>query len=470
MARQNNHTRIVCTVGPVSSKPSMLERMMRSGMDVARLNFSHATHKDHARLIRAVRKAAKAVGKPIPIIGDLQGPKIRLGELPSEGVTLKAGERIGLTTATQVYDGKAIPVTYAGLHADVKKGERFLIDDGLLELTVERVSGKTIWAHVLVGGTVTSHKGMNFPDSELKISAFTKKDREDAIFGIDKGVDWLALSFVTSAKEVKALKRLIKKQTPEGVSPARVIVKIEKPQALLNFDEILKVTDAVMVARGDLGIEIPAQEVPVRQKFMIEKCRLAGKPVVVATQMMDSMMRNPRPTRAEVSDVANAVIDHADGVMLSGESAMGKYPLKTVQMMSATVKETEKSHLDDVQLGQHVHKDPGVSAAHALKLLADTGDIDGVLVAHGLAPWAESVHRAHPEVPFFLACQSAREARQVSLHWNATAFVVRTQKESTFVTRALKQLKTDKRSRKGFRLAVIMGGPHGDGFDIVTVE
>ncbi|MBI4435408.1 pyruvate kinase [Candidatus Uhrbacteria bacterium] len=340
-------TKIVCTVGPASESPTVLEKMIRAGMDVARLNFSHATHKDHARLIRRVRSAAKKARKTIPIIGDLQGPKIRLGDLPEAGVELSAGSLVTFTTATDKYLAGKLPVTYKSLHKDVKKGDRVLIDDGIFELVVTRIVGRNIHAMVVNGGKVTSHKGMNFPDSTLRVSAITSKDKEDALFGIEKGVQWIALSFVTGATPVRALKRLIKQHTPKGKTAARVIVKIEKHEAVDRFDEILKAADAIMIARGDLGVEIDAAEVPIRQKELIHASRHAGKPVVVATQMLDSMIRNPRPTRAEVSDVANAVFDCASAVMLSGESASGKYPVQAVKMMAQIVKEAEASCYDD---------------------------------------------------------------------------------------------------------------------------
>ncbi|MBI4592049.1 pyruvate kinase [Candidatus Uhrbacteria bacterium] len=344
----SKRTRIVCTVGPASEKPTTLEKMMRAGMDVARLNFSHATQKDHARLIRSIRAAARKTKKHVPIIGDLQGPKIRLGELPATGVDVGAGTSIVLTTATSRYRAGKIPVTYKSLHRDVKKGDRILIDDGIFEFIVTNVSGREIHARVVNGGLVTSHKGMNFPDSTLKVSAITPKDKEDALFGISQGVEWIALSFVTSALPVLALKRLIKRHSLKGKPIARVMVKIEKHEAVKRFDEILAVADGIMIARGDLGVEIPAEEVPVRQKELIALCRKSGKPVVVATQMLDSMIRNLRPTRAEVSDVANAVFDCTGAVMLSGESATGKYPLQAVKMMAKIIKEAEASCYDDL--------------------------------------------------------------------------------------------------------------------------
>jgi len=316
-----------------------MKAMMKAGMDVARLNFSHGTHQGHTKLIKALRKSAENINVPLTIIGDLQGPKIRVGDVPEDGIEFEADEKIVFSTAVDVYDEDdgLVPVTYDKMHKDVKKGHRVLIDDGLIEVEVTSVSGKEVRTKVITGGTITSHKGMNFPDSTLSLSSLTRKDKNDVMFAVKQGVDWLALSFVTGAKDIKTLRRLIKRSTKKDQEAPRIIVKIEKREAIENFDEILEEVDAVMVARGDLGIEIPAEEVPVRQKEIIEKCRTSAKPVVVATQMLDSMIRNPRPTRAEVSDVANAVCDHADAVMLSGESAIGDYPVKAVKTMASAI-------------------------------------------------------------------------------------------------------------------------------------
>ncbi|MBI2473926.1 pyruvate kinase [Candidatus Uhrbacteria bacterium] len=465
----NKRTKIICTVGPASASASILESMMRAGMDVARLNFSHATYADHKRLIRAIRTASKKAGVHVPLLGDLQGPKIRLGQLPEAGVELMNGSEIILTTATNRYTEGFIPVTYKNLHKDLKKGDRMLIDDGILELHVREINGKQIRALIVNGGTVTSHKGMNFPDSTLHVSAFTKKDREDTLFAIEQGVEWIALSFVTGPKEILLLKRLIKQHTPKGIAPARVIVKIEKHEAINRFDEILSVTDAVMIARGDLGVEINAQEVPLRQKEIIEKCRQAGKPVVVATQMLDSMIRNPRPTRAEVSDVANAVFDHTDAVMLSGESATGKFPLKAVKMMASIIKEAEASVFDDVPLFLDISQEPVTASSQSIKLLTIEGSIHGVLASHTLAPWSEMALKTRPEVPMFIAVSSEREARQLTIRWGVHPFVLKKQQEKTFVRLGLQKLKKDRMVKKNMRLAVILGKQHGEGFDLVTV-
>jgi len=345
-------------------------------------------------------------------------------------VQVRNGETIVFSTTARGYKNNVLPVTYKQLHKDVKKNHRVLIDDGLIEAKITNVRGNRITAKVINGGPLSSHKGMNFPDSNLKVSAITSKDRKDVQFGCELGVDWVALSFVTDAKDIHALRRLIKKYTPKGEEPARIIVKIEKHEAIDRFDEILEATDAIMVARGDLGVEIDAEEVPVRQKEIIEKSRQKGKPVVVATQMLDSMIRNPRPTRAEVSDVANAVFDHTDAVMLSGESATGMYPVKAVRIMSKIVSEAEESPFDDVPLSVPDPLSIETAAAHAIKLLALQKTIDGVLAAYDLAPWAERVFKAHPEIPFYLGVSSQRLARQVSLRWGCIPFVVKNPKQS----------------------------------------
>lgn len=460
-------TKIICTVGPASAFPTKLTSMMRSGMDAARLNLSHGTHASHKKLLRTIRSAAKAVSKHVPVIGDLQGPKIRLGELPEPGIQLNPKETYIFSTAIDLYKGREIPVTYKRLHQDVKAGDRFLIDDGLLELMITKIVQRKIHAQVISGGLVTSHKGMNFPDSTLSIDPITEKDKDDVMFAVEEGVDYLALSFVTRVEDVRRLRQLIKQAGKKGQVLPRIIVKIEKHEAIDHFEEILKETDAVMIARGDLGIEIPAEEVPIRQKEMIERCRAAGKPVIVATQMLDSMIRNPRPTRAEVSDVANAVFDHTDAVMLSGESATGKYPLQAVKMMTKIVAEAEASIFDNISVVEDVEQDPIASAAHGLKLSAEQGTVQGVVVSLELAPWSATVLRSHPEIPLFIASPSETHARQVTLHWGSIPFVFKNAREQTFASRAIRFLLKERKVKRGTRLAVVLGGRHGEAFDVV---
>lgn len=462
-----NRTKIVCTIGPASASASRLKFMMHSGMDVARLNLSHGTHASHKKLLRTIRSVAKSIGKPVPVLGDLQGPKIRLGELPEKGIQLKQGEMYVFSTANTVYKGREIPVTYKYLHRDVKQGDRFLIDDGLLELKVVKIIKNHIYARVVNGGIVTSHKGMNFPDSTLSVDPITVKDKDDIKFAVEQRVDYLALSFVKCAEDVCHLRMLIKKAGKKNQILPRIIVKIEKHEAVDQFERILKETDAVMIARGDLGIEIPAEEVPIRQKEMIEQCRKAGKPVIVATQMLDSMIRNPRPTRAEVSDVANAVFDHTDAVMLSGESATGKFPLQAVKTMAKIVEEAEASKFDNVSVIEEVDQDPVASVAHGIKLAYEQGSIQGALVSIELAPWSETVHRARPEIPLYIACPTETHARQVALRWGSVPFIFKNAHEETFASRAIRFLLNEKKVKKGMRLAVVLGGRHGEAFDVV---
>jgi len=444
--------------------------MMKAGMDVVRFNLSHGTHASHRASLRLMRGVAKEAGKYVPAIADLQGPKIRLGVLPEKGIQLKTEEIFIFSTAITEYKGKEIPVTYEHLHKDVKANDRFLIDDGLIELIITKVEKRNIHARVINGGLVTSHKGMNFPDSRLSVGAITRKDEEDITFAVESGFDWIALSFVKSAKEVRRLRQLIVQSAkPKQVLP-RIIVKIEKHEAIEAFSEILEATDAVMVARGDLGVEIPAEQVPIQQKQIIEKCRTSGKPVIVATQMLDSMMRSPRPTRAEVSDVANAVFDHTDAVMLSGESASGNYPLKAVQMMTKIIHDAEASPFDDVALITSIPNDPVASVAHTLKLAAVQGSIQAVVVSLELADWSETVLRAHPEIPLFIACQNEVLARQVALRWGSVPFVLPRVQEKTFVTRVLRVLKIKRLLKKNTRVAMVLGGSHGMAFDIIEVS
>lgn len=387
-------TKIVCTIGPASEKGSVLEALMKSGMNIARLNFSHGTHKNHKTLVKNIRASSKKTKKIIGIIADLQGPKIRLGELKEE-IELKRNQRVILTTAHAIPSSRTNPaldagedagscfkisVTYKKLHKDVKKNHRILINDGLVEIKVLSVKGKNIFCKVVNGGAISSHKGMNFPDSSISLSSLTKKDEEDLRFAISMGADYVAISFVRSAKDIKRLIFLINKYSKSlKAHKPKIIAKIEKGEALENFLEILNLVDAIMVARGDLGVEIPTEDVPIKQKAITALCRQHAKPVIIATQMLDSMIRNPRPTRAEASDVANAVMDNVDAVMLSGETATGKYPKEAVKMMDKIIKETEASPYDDMEIigGFKAGKMDGIGKSVAI-LIGESGIKDVV--------------------------------------------------------------------------------------------
>ncbi|MDO8571717.1 MAG: pyruvate kinase [bacterium] len=375
-------TKIVCTIGPASQEKSMMEKLVHAGMNVARLNFSHGTYENHALLIKNVRAVAKKVGQPLAILQDLQGPRIRIGDLPKEGVEIKKGEDIVLVPQKN-WNGSAkqkqLPNQYVGLAKDVKAGNHILIADGVMDLKVVKVLGDAITCRVIAGGIVKSHKGINVPGVTLKTPAITAKDKKDVVFGVSQGVDYIALSFVKDAKDITRLRALTKKA--KASAQVGIIAKIERPEAVENFDEILDAVDGIMIARGDLGIEVPAQKVPIIQKQLIKKCIVARKPVIVATQMLESMIQNRRPTRAEVSDVANAVIDHTDAVMLSGESATGLYPYETVQIMAKTLSETEHSKYDDYTCA-NLDKEKTIAEmmAHVATTLAWTKEVRCIVV------------------------------------------------------------------------------------------
>jgi len=330
-------TKIICTIGPRSQDKKVLARMIENGMDVARINMSHGDYEFHRKTIRLVRELSEEYNRHIGVLIDLQGPKIRTGKLKKETVVLNEGDTLTLTIDDVPGDWNILSVNYRGLVNEAKPGDRILLDDGNIELKVLKVREREVVCRIINGGIIRSYRGVNLPDTSLGIPSITEKDMRDLEFGIAEGVDFVALSFVRKAQDVERLKELI-----NGMgSDTPVITKIEKPEAVKNFDEIIMVTDGIMVARGDLGAETSPQEVPILQKMIIEKCNIAGKPVITATQMLESMIHHPRPTRAEASDVANAIFDGTDAVMLSGETAMGAYPVVTVKVMSEIIQRAE---------------------------------------------------------------------------------------------------------------------------------
>ncbi len=332
-----NKTKIVATVGPASNNKEMLRALVKEGVDVFRLNFSHGTHEDHLKVITFVRELNKEMGTQVALLQDLQGPKIRVNDM-QPGVEIKAGQDLTITTKEVLGNSELVSTSYKDLPRDVKVGDMILIDDGKIELKVKEVRDIEVVTTVVYGGPLKPRKGINLPHSRVSAPSLTEKDIEDLHFGLKHKVDWVALSFVRKAKDIEALRDIIN----EHQSKSRIVAKIEKPEALENIDAIIAATDAVMVARGDLGVEIWMEEVPMVQKMLVEKCNKAAKPVIVATQMMESMIENPRPTRAETNDVANAVMDGADALMLSAETAAGKYPLEVIRSMVRTIGSVEK--------------------------------------------------------------------------------------------------------------------------------
>jgi pyruvate kinase len=464
-------TKIVCTIGPASANEKILTQLIRSGMNVARLNFSHGTYPEHKHLINLIRKLSKKLDQPITILQDLQGPRIRLGILPDKGIVLKTGVKLVLSVKKgQKYSINPIvlPITYNRLNKEIKPNQKILISDGLIKLKALKVKGDLIECSVIDPGTVYSHKGINLPETTLSINAITEKDIKDLEFGIKNEIDLVALSFVRQVSDVVALKKLIKKfelkYQGKNAARTRVIVKIEKREAVKNFNKILDETDGVMVARGDLGIEMLAAEVPLVQKMIIEKCLLKAKPVIVATQMLDSMIRNPRPTRAEVSDVANAVIDHTDAVMLSGETAEGKYPVEAVKTMAQICERAEASKYNDLDFRklfkEKLHVDDAVSSS--ANLLAKDLEVRAILVASITGYTGRIVSRYRPELPILVTTNKEKVRRQLNLSWGVIPFVLpKCNTIEDLIHQALEHIKQKNYTKSGDKVIIIAGFPLG---------
>ena len=323
-------TKIICTMGPNTNDRTLMKKLVEQGMDIARFNFSHGDHEEQKTRMDMLKSVREEVGRPVAILLDTKGPEIRTGLLKGgKKVTLEAGQKFVLTTEIVEGDSEKVSISYDGLPDDVEVGTKILIDDGLIEMEVKKVLGNEILCQVINGGELGERKGVNVPNVPVRLPAMTEKDRADIIFGVEQGIDFIAASFVRSAEGVLEIKALLRECNAPQIP---VIAKIENAEGIKNIDEIIHCADGIMVARGDLGVEIPTQEVPYLQKWLIQKCNESYKPVITATQMLDSMIRNPRPTRAEVTDVANAVYDGTDAVMLSGETAQGKYPLEALRM------------------------------------------------------------------------------------------------------------------------------------------
>lgn len=416
------HTKIVCTIGPASNSKTTLERMISAGMNVARLNFSHGTHEEHAKLIHTIQAAATRKNTQVALLQDLQGPRIRVGELPEEGVHVRHGDKVVLLsqTAYKKFQGEAaaVPIQFDNLYKSLKKGSLVTIQDGIIELTVDSIQNKEIHATTRQGGTIHSHKGINAPGVTVDAQVITAKDKKDIAFGQKMGVDYVALSFVKDAKDIEQLRRLLGK-----TSRTKIIAKIERAEAIENFEDILAAVDGIMIARGDLGVEVGTAKVPLLQKAIIEACVDEGKPVIVATQMLESMTQTPRPTRAEAADVANAVIDHADAVMLSAESATGNYPVKSVQTMTDIIKATEQSTYDDflcdpLDPEMYYEHAAAVGLAHSAIGTAETMDAKVlVLCSDNLQHIGFYSQLRSQDIKLLICTHNESISRQISLLW-----------------------------------------------------
>ncbi len=417
-------TKIICTLGPAVDDHDILKKLMQKGMDVARINFSHGSHQEHKKRIDAFKKVRDEVGRPVPLLLDTKGPEIRTGRFEDGEITLVEGDTFILVNNDIIGNNKQSTITYKELYRDVHKGSRILINDGLVELEVERVKGKDIYCTVLNGGTIGNNKGINVPGAEIHLPSLTDQDIADIKFGIENEFDFIAASFVRKATDVIEIKKVLDKHNGQGI---KVIAKIENREGIQNFDEIIKVADGIMVARGDLGVEIPVEEVPIVQKTLIEKCYKNGKPVITATQMLDSMIRNPRPTRAEASDIANAIYDGTSAIMLSGETAAGKYPIESLELMSKIAEKAENSssYWQRITTMQH-NISLGVTNAisHATCTTALDLKASAIITVTQSGHTARMISRFRPECPIIATTTSLRVQRQLSLSWGVMPYLV----------------------------------------------
>ncbi len=456
---EERFAKIVCTIGPASVPEGILEQMARAGMDVARLNFSHGTHGEHRQAIERIRSVEGRIGKPLAILQDLQGPKIRLGTFAGGSAVLRRGELFVLTAAPLTGTAERASISYDGFARDVKPGDRVLIDDGRMALDVEEVRGEDVLCRVVTGGVVKDHKGVNLPRTAVRLPILTDKDREDLRFGLRHGVDYIGVSFVRSAADLLEVREVIN----EFRSDAQVVAKLERPEALGRLDEILNATAAVMVARGDLGVEMAIEEVPIAQKEILRKARLARTPVIVATQMLESMITNLRPTRAEVSDVANAVLDGTDAVMLSAESATGAYPVEAVRVLDRIIRRTEAAFppqtMDRPRRGEvsfpQAMSDAASFAAQELKARA--------IVAFTQSGYtARLISQDRPPVPIIAFTPNERVRRRLTLDWGVVPRLIKSQSSiDQMVVDIEASLLSDRSVRYNDILVIVGGAPLG---------
>ncbi len=417
-------TKIICTIGPASDNRDILTQMMRAGMNGARFNFSHGTHEEHEKKMNLVKEIREELGLPISIILDTKGPEIRTGKFQEGTVTLTEGQTFILTTEDVMGNEEKCSISYEGLIADVKVGDTVLIDDGLVAMEIKEIRGRELVCTVKNGGELKDYKSINVPGVKVKLPAITERDKADIEFGISQDVDFIAASFVRKASDIEEMRWLL---NDRGASHIRIIAKIENKEGVDNIDEIIKASDGVMVARGDLGVEIPAENVPIYQKKIIKKCNKMGKFVITATQMMDSMMRNPRPTRAEVADVANAIFDGTDVIMLSGETAAGKYPVEAVTRMME-IAETAEESLDYEKLLADQMPDRNESITNAIGYATCTSayglKAKAILTPTSSGYTASVVSKFRPKAPIIAFTMSEGVARRLSLVWGTYPMVM----------------------------------------------
>jgi len=439
----NKKAKIIATIGPASRSKEMIWKLHKAGANIFRLNFSHGSHDDHLKVIEWVRELNAEHGTNICLLQDLQGPKIRVNQIEGDAVEIKPGQILKIKAGDFVGNAELVSTTYETMAEDVNIGDTVLIDDGNLELRVKDTDGDVVSCEVIFGGMLKSRKGINLPDTKISVPSLTEKDKKDLIFGLKHNIDWVALSFVRTAQCIHDVKKIIN----EAGRTTKVVAKIEKPEAIVNMDEIIEVTDALMVARGDLGVEIDMARVPLIQKELIYKCNAANKPSIVATQMLESMITNPRPTRAEANDVANAILDGADVVMLSAESAAGKFPIESVQAMTRLIKQVEDNadiyHVDyEIEAGSPtVLNDAIVSSACKLAETVEAKAIIG-MTESGYTAFSIAKHR--PKAAIYVFTSNKQLVTTLNLIWGVTAFYYESDGTTNDIVDEVKQFLVDK--------------------------
>ena len=449
--------KIVATLGPATSSPEVLRKLVDAGLDVARLNLSHGTHDDHQTMYRNVRAAAEASGRNVGILADLQGPKIRLGTFVDGSVTLSPGDEFTITIDDVPGDRHRVSTTYKGLPGDVRPGDRVLIDDGRVVLECVKSTSTDVHTRVIVGGPVSNHKGLNLPGVSVAVPALTEKDERDLRWALEQGVDMVALSFVRSPADAEDVHRVMDEM---GVH-VPLSAKIEKPQAVERLQDIIEAFDGVMVARGDLGVELPLENVPMVQKRAIERCRDKAKPVIVATQMLESMIHNPRPTRAEASDVANAVLDGADAVMLSGETSVGKYPVETVQTMARIIAAAEQESLRASHILHRVPETVGGSIARAAAEVGATVGAKALVAFTSSGETARRLARYRSPIPLLAFTTEPATRAQLSLTWGVETHLVPWVDNTDDMVRQVENELLDMDYQKGDKVVIVAGSPPG---------
>ena len=456
-------TKIIATLGPVSTNSKSLEKLIKAGVNVFRLNMSHGSHEEHSAAFQLVRDTAARMDQHVAILMDLCGPKIRAGKFKNGAIMLKKNSAVLISCDKSTGDEGLIASQYTNLYKDVKKGERILLDDGNLELRVEKVTGKDIHCKVIHGGLLKDHKGINLPDSNVSVSSFTAKDKKDVKLAMELGADFVALSFVRSEKDISVLDAYMKKHGQQ----IPIIAKIEKPEAVTNIDGILRASYGIMVARGDLGIELPAEQVPLIQKDLICKARYLNRPVIVATQMLESMIEHSRPTRAEVSDVANAALLGTDAVMLSGETAVGKYPVDAVKIMDRVLREIETHQWQHNDFGGRDNNQSQGSAlsirkavSYAVTSLAHDLNLQGIVVPTMTGTTAQILAASRPTAPLLGVSPNSHICRKLALHWGVIPIVAGEQDTHDWKKLSITIARQCKLTRTGNTVLLVSGFSH----------